>query len=607
MNKHLIDDDPRDLVSLFERALRRDPDHVAVSDDERALTFAELGLLSDRLASKLSARGVARGDGVAICIRRGVDVLVAMLGILKIGAAYVAIDRRLPIQRCNLMVRNSGSRLVLTDGTGTDLSVREDVSLLGWNSASDPPSVPPQRPPITGADLACVMFTSGSSGTPKAIMVEHRSLVALARNASLPAIEPDDRFGQVASLSFDTFHIETWCALDAGAEVVVLPTMPELINGDVHRELRRRRVSVLLAPTMAVNHVVHEDREAFSSLRILQTGGDVLQPSACAALFSGGFKGELWNLYGPTETTTASTCHQVTVVDSVAASVPIGRDLHGEQVLVVDPDLNQVAVGGVGELCIGGDGVTRGYLGAPAQTAERFLPHPGGDFGGRMYRTGDRVRRRPDGVIEFLGRVDEQVKIRGYRVEPREAEHVIGQHPAVRDAAVIVVGDAHDKRLVALVVMADDTPPSQLRSDVGRSLPDYLVPSAFLAVPEIPGTDHGKRDLDRLRTMAEAQVRRQSRRVEPRDEIEVYLVRLWEQILRVEWISRTDDFFALGGNSLLAFRSRRRIARDLGVAVEVPEIMEARELGQLAAMIRARRSTSAKPQPDPTAQPVVAR
>jgi amino acid adenylation domain-containing protein len=581
--------DGETLVSLFGTTARDSASRIAVSDDERALTYAELAARSDELAVRLAEMGVVRSDRVALYLRRGVDVFVGLLGILKAGAAYVAIDTRLPDARCDLMIANSGARMVITEPGGAPQLRRDDVDVLEWRSQAGPPRSVPQHSEIVEADLACVMFTSGSSGVPKAIMVEHRNLVALARNKALPAVEPDDLFGQVASLSFDTFHIETWCSFAVGARVVVLPTMPELIASDVNRELRRRRVTILLAPTMAVNHVVHEDREAFSSLRLLQTGGDVLQPSACRALWSGRFRGEFFNLYGPTETTTASTCHRIEIGDGEALSVPIGQELDGESVQLLDADQQPVALGEVAELYIGGRGVTRGYLNAPALTAERFRPDPSGSPGSRMYATSDTARRRADRVVEFCGRVDEQVKVRGYRVEPREAERVIGRDPAVRDVAVIVGGEGHDKRLIALVVPHGHLDPKKLRESVATTLPDYLVPSVFIPVAEIPGTVHGKRDVEQLHSLAAEQLRRQSERVEPSDEVERYLVALWEQLLAVEWIGCNDDFFALGGNSMLAFRARRRIERELGVEVEVPEILDAGRLRDLAELIRTRR------------------
>ena len=315
--------------------------------------------------------------------------------------------------------------------------------MLEYRSAEVTAPVPPPANPLTAGDLACVLFTSGSSGVPKAIMLDHHNLVHLARNKVLASVGPADRVGQVASLSFDTFHVESWCSFAHGAEVVVLPTMPDLIADDLQRGLRRRRITVLVAPTMAVNHVVHEDRDAFSSLRVLYTGGDVLQPAAARTLLSGSFTGEFYNLYGPTEGTTCCTSHRITEVADDCGTIPIGVELDGAAVYIMDDAQRALPDGTIGELYIGGEGVTVGYLGQPAMTAERFRPDPFGAPGSRMYATGDRAWRRDDGVIEFGGRIDDQVKIRGYRVEPREAEQVIAKHPAVRDAAVIVAGEAH--------------------------------------------------------------------------------------------------------------------------------------------------------------------
>jgi hypothetical protein len=253
---------------------------------------------------------------------------------------------------------------------------------------------------------------------------------------------------------------------------------------------------------------------------------------------------------------------------------------------VLDADLNPARIGDVGEIHIGGPGVARGYLDQSALTAERFLPDPYGEPGSAMYATGDLGRRRPDGLLEFVGRADDQVKIRGYRVEPREVERILGRHPAVCEAAVLVMGDDQDRRLVALIVAQERIAPRALRAFAESEMPDYMVPAAFVTVREIPGTEHGKRDLPALTELARQHLRRHADRVPPSDDTEAYLVTLWEELLAVENVGVTDDFFALGGNSLLAFRAKRRIKRDLGVDIEVRELLEPAELGELAARLR---------------------
>jgi amino acid adenylation domain-containing protein len=582
-------------VSLFAHTAAIHPDRPAVSDQERTLTYRGLDERSDALAARLRAEGVHRGDRVAVYLDRGVDVLVAVLGILKAGAGYVAVDPRYPDARRDLMIVRSGARIVLT-GEGW----RDRVEAVGTTVVEFATARVPAAPvgfaaePCTGADEACVLFTSGSSGAPKAIVLEHANLRYLATNPALPAFGPGDRIGQVSSISFDAFHIEVWCAFAGGAEVVVLPTMPDLIALDLGRELRRRRITAMLAPTMAVNHVVHEDRDAFAALRVLYTGGDVLQPAAARRLLTGAFGGQFHNLYGPSEATTACTAHHVTLDSAAFETVPIGTALDGARLYLLDADLDPVPDGTVAELYIGGAGVARGYLGQAALTADRFRPDPFGAPGSRMYATGDRAVRNPGGCLEFRGRTDEQVKIRGYRVEPKEAERAVLRHPAVRDAAVVVAGEVHDRRLVAVVVLDEAVPLGDLRAYAAEVLPDYLVPASFIPVAEIPGTDHGKRDADRLRTIAADDLARHRDRVAPRDQTEAYLAEIWGRLLSVDAIGATDDFFALGGNSMLGFRMQRRIRRDLGVAVDVREILENSELAALADLVRGRQAAGAR-------------
>ena len=582
MTAHL--DDPGTLVELFARTVRSHPNRPAVSDDHDRLTYAQLDRRSDGIARALLARGLRKEDRVAVYLGRGVDVFVAILAVLKAGGAYVAIDSRYPDARREAMIHDSGAAIVISGaGWREKLGVKE-VAVLDVQKDSAPQAGSwPGAPPAAG-DLACVLFTSGSSGTPKAIMLEHRNLIYLACNPTLVQLEPSDRFGQVSSLSFDAFHIETWCSFARGAEVAVLPTMAELVAYDLKRELRRRRITAMLVPTMAVNHVVHEDRDAFASLRIIYTGGEVLQPGAARALRSAG---QFFNLYGPTEISTACTAYRIAQLGEDADSVPIGTDFDGAAVHVLDWAWNEVPQGKVGEMHVGGRGVARGYLGQPALTASHFLPDPFGSRGSRMYATGDLARRGADRQLDFCGRVDDQVKIRGYRVEPREVERTLLRHPGVRDAAVVVVGETN-RSLVAMVVPHKQLTARELRAHAAGVLPDYMVPSLFLIVPEVPGNDHGKRELSGLRQVAAMHLGRESRRLEPQDELDSYLAGMWEQLLGIEWIASSDDFFALGGNSMLAFRAHMRIERDLGVRVEVAEIFELSQLDRITSLVRER-------------------
>ena len=563
-------------TELFAAGVARFPGRFAVSEDgDSRLTYAELDARSDAIARDLAARGLGRGDQVAFQLDRGVAMLAVLLGILKAGAAYVPVDRRYPAARRDLMLTASFARALVT-GAGPDL----EVTML------DP------GPHDAGDAAACVLFTSGSAGTPKAVVLDHGNLVHLATNPALPALAPGDRVGQVSSPSFDAFHYEVWCALAGGAEIVVLPALPDMLGGDIARTLRRRRITAMLVPSAAVNQVVQEDRDAFADLRTLHTGGDVVSPAACRALLGGAFGGAFFNLYGPTEATTACTAHRITCEDAAAGHVPIGRPLDGTTVHVLDDDLAEVGPGAVGQVHVGGPGVARGYLGRPALTADRFLPDPSGPPGSRMYATGDRARRRPDGVLEFVGRADDQVKIRGYRVEPGEVEQALHRCPEVRDAAVLVFGAGDAKHLVAVVGTTEEIAPRALRARIARDLPEFLVPSSLVLVDSLPVTAHGKRDLVALRALATGHLRRAERRVPPADDVERCLVEVWEDVLAVEHIGVTDDFFEIGGHSLLAFRALRRISRELSIELEPRDVLVNSELRGLAALIRSRKAVA---------------
>jgi amino acid adenylation domain-containing protein len=572
-----------DLITLFRASAEAHPSRSAVSTRDRVLPYCELDRLSDALAHELLSKGIGRHDHVAFYLDRGVQTFVTLLGILKAGAAYVPVDIRYPAARRDLMIQDSRAKLVVTEPGWSDrlASSEVEVTEIGVDSLA---SATPELPRLRGDDAACVLFTSGSTSRPKGVVLEHRNLVHFAGNPSLPMLNPQDRMGHVSNVSFDAFHFETWCAFRAGAEIAVLGTMPDLLAGDIHRELRQRRITTMLVPSMALNHIVREDRDAFASLRVLCTGGDVILPATCRDLIEGEFSGQLYNLYGPTEATTACTVYHVTAVGVEDDTVPIGTPLHGVDVRVLDGDRNPVPLGTVGELYVSGPGVARGYLDRPELTDQRFHTDPWSN-GSRMYATGDMVRRRQDGVLEYLGRTDDQVKIRGFRVEPAEVERVLSRHPSIRETAVMAVGKGQDRHLIALVLPYDRLSIKQLRAYAAEQLPDFMVPSSFVRVSEIPVNDHGKRDLERLRTIAEEQLHRRDSRVPLQGETETYLAELWEELLSVEQIGATDDFFALGGNSLLAFRAQQRIGREMNVPLQPRDILKNSELRSLATLI----------------------
>lgn len=591
----------KSLLRLFAASCHRYPGRTAVSDGPRSMTYAQLDLASDTVAASLRRHGLAREDRVAVYLPRGADVFVALLGILKADGAYVPIDTMYSAARRDLMIRASGACVTITtpgllaglQGPGL-AGVTMDQLIAGPPPDRDQSPVAGKAPgEPAGSQAACVLFTSGSTGQPKAVVLEHRNIVYFACNTALPALRPDDRVAHVSSLSFDPFHLETWCTLAAGAQVVVLPAMAQLVEGDVGQALRRHEITAMVAPTMAVNHVVRADPESFSSLRLLHTGGDVILPGACRDLLASSFTGRFYNLYGPTECTTACTGYHIADVPPEADSVPIGTALHDARAYVLDSGGQLVPDGAIGELHVGGAGVARGYLGMPAETASKFLPDPFAAADGRMYRTGDLVRRRPDGVLEFVSRVDDQVKIRGYRVEPREVERVLLRNEAVLDAAVIAEGDVDNRHLVALVAGGATLSLRDLRQKMADTLPHYMVPTVMLAVDKIPANAHGKRDSATLRQLARSELERRRTIVPPRDDLERRLADVWRELLAVEEVGLEDDFYALGGNSMLAFRLRQRLTRDLGVVLEMRDVLGTPVLGGLAELVRARKPSAA--------------
>ncbi|MBD0689555.1 hypothetical protein BG452_27600 [Streptomyces sp. CBMA123] len=492
------------------------------------------------------------------------------------------------------MLTRGGAALVVTrpewrerlGGLGVDVLPFRGEALDGeaLDGAAPAAFVPPEVLPESAAS---VLFTSGSTGVPKAIVLEHRNIVSYARNQGAPRLRPDDRTGQISSLSFDIFHFEMWTSFEHGARVVVLPAVPDLLAAGFQGELRRRGITAMLVPTMVVNHVVREDRDAFAPLRLLQAGGDVLLPSACRELLAGRFRGELVNVYGPAETTTVATTHTVTPEDAESDAIPIGRPLDGVTVHLLWPDGQPVPPGEVGEIHIGGPGVARGYLDAPGPTGGSFLRDPFAPEPARLYRTGDLGRRRPDGVLEFAGRADDQVKIRGYRVEPGEVARALRRHPQVHEAVVLASGEGADRHLVACLVLDGPVPTGEVRAFAEARLPDHLVPSHFVVLPEIPASEHGKRDLAALREIVARHRARRDGRVAPATGTERFLAGLWESLLATDGVGAQDDFFDLGGHSLLAFRVQKRIKRELGVDVEFRTILGNPVLADLAAAVDA--------------------
>ena len=563
------------VQSLFEAQVEKTPDAIALVFKDKELTYAELNAKANRLAHHLIALGVGPEVLVGICVKRSLEMVVALLGILKAGGAYLPLDPAYPKERLAFMLEDARIAVLVTSSKlAQDLpetSARR--VLLDDQQDSDYPETNPK--PSVGVDnLAYVIYTSGSTGQPKGVMITHRAIAAhvqvMQRHYELSG---SDRMLQFASVNFDVSLDQILTPLISGAALVVRGT--EIWSPGVFCEQALRfGLTVAKLPTAYWQQLVDEwtrdpGLARSGRLRLVTAGGEAMQVESLRRWQQTPLSHiRLLNCYGPTETTITATFFEVPPETSKSLfRVPIGRPVANAEVYILDRHLAPVPIGVPGELHIGGDRVARGYLNHPELTAEKFIPNPfSEDPGSRLYKTGDLARYLADGNIEFLGRIDTQVKIRGFRIELGEIEAVLMQHRAVGEAVVIAREDARgDKTLVAYVVNHEDVPPSELRSFLKGKLPEYMLPSAIVVLDRLPLSPNGK--LDR-KALPAPEYRSEEAFVAPRTPNEQTLAAIWAEVLKLEKIGIHDNFFDLGGHSLLATQLISRI-RD-AFQIELP-------------------------------------
>jgi amino acid adenylation domain-containing protein len=573
---------------LFERQAGLTPGRMAVRFGAEGLTYAELDARANQLAHYLLAAGVVAETPVALHAGRSLEAVVGLLGVLKAGAAYLALDRRQPAERHRTLLGDAGARLMLTQGDTSEVDGLAGILRLDqdWARIAVHPTTPPGIP-VHPEQIAYLAYTSGSTGTPKAALIPHRAVVRLVIDADFLTVRPDDVFLQFAPLAFDASTLEVWAPLLSGATLAVAPD-EDLGPREIVKVAREQGVTVLWLTAGLFHQVVDGPLDGLSGLRTLIAGGDVLAVPSVNRVLAELPGVRMVNGYGPTENTTFTCCHEVT--EPVADTVPIGRAISGTTVHVLDADLHPVPAGEPGELFTGGLGVARGYLGRPELTAEMFVPDPfATEPGARLYRTGDRARQRADGVLEFLGRLDKQVKIRGFRVEPGEAETALTALPEVRDGAVVAQAAPAGTRLAAFVVPVHrgTTSGLMLRARLHEVLPEYAVPSSVVLLDELPLTPNGKVN----RAMLEARLGRPRPRDlstgyrPPGTPTEVMLATVWADLLEISPVGVDDEFFELGGHSLLATRVTAEIASVFGVTVRPSDFYESPTVAELAALV----------------------
>lgn len=595
------------------------------------LTYRQLWDRAGRTAAVLAGHGIGAGGLVAVDLNRGADLIVALLGIVRTGAAYLPIDGHAPADRVAAVLKDSGARAVVvgrgsgrrgrpldTDAATIVLTVPEaaegpggvgaDGVTVGAAAGDGYPDVR-----VDEESALCVGYTSGSTGLPKGVVVPHRAVRDLVTDAGYGAVTALDRVAQLANPAFDAFTWEVWSALTAGAPLIVMPSVVEV---DLERWtglLVSERISTALLTTSLFHMVAREAPGALGSLRELLVGGEQLDLAATLRVLAAGGPQRLVNIYGPTETTVFATCFECTE-ESLAgrARVPIGRAVRRARLYLLDEALRPVAPGETGELCVGGPSVTSGYLNQPERTDRSYVRYEGDDGStGPVYRTGDLVRLLPDGAYEVVGRADRQVKLRGFRIELEEVEQTALATGRAEAAFVEKHGEGHTARLVgaflvppraAGAVGAGSDPAVELSEALAERLPSYMLPARWLPLTEIPYGSTGKADRSRIKRLladfaespadggsangADASARTGAAESDP---VTVRLVETWAELLEVPSasIEDTDDFIGLGGNSILATQAAFRLAEQLGTPVDPTDVLLAPSLADLAEQLRA--------------------
>lgn len=591
-------DYPRGLTidAAFEQQVAHSPERVAIISGSSRLTYSELNDRAELLSRRLIGLGVHPETLVGLALRRTEWLVIAMLAILKAGAAYVPLDPGFPSERLALMIEDSGMSVLLsTDDVDPNLCAdsRGCITIDVREAVDVGEAEPETRAKSSPHDLAYVMYTSGSTGKPKGVMVEHRNVINFFAGMDHVIGRDAGVWLAVTSVSFDISILELLWTLTRGF-TVVLHTGTDFTS--VADEVERHRVThIQMTPSLA--RMLMMDQRAFKALGSLQSvllGGEAV-PASVVRQLRRVFHGTIHNMYGPTETTIWSTsCALGEVEDTVSIGTPIANT----QIYILDADLQAVPIGEPGELFIAGDGVARGYWNRPELTAERFIAQPWAPDK-RMYRTGDLARFQSDGNIEFLGRADYQIKLRGHRIEPGEIENALEKHPGVRQAVVVMRQDRDgDARLVAYVVAlnSQSATSADLKVALGKSLPDYMIPSLFVFVSEMPLTSNGKVDRKVLVNLPLAGVNENptgsDKNSRPSDELEAIVAAAWAKALGVSTIEANDNFFDMGAHSLTVAEVHSRLQNELHCNIQLLDLYQYTTIRALAARLAGTSATN---------------
>ncbi|CAL2088803.1 non-ribosomal peptide synthase/polyketide synthase [Tenacibaculum sp. 190524A02b] len=565
----------KSVVDLFQDQVSKTPDSVALSFEGSVLTYQELEARSNELACYLASKGIAANTHVGILFNRSFDMVISMLGILKLGCAYVPLDPSLPINRISHIIEDSSITHVVYKEASLVSIIPDSLAIESLNIDDSKGYEVLEKDierPLTS--VSYVMYTSGTTGVPKGISINDENIITLINNpSSAIAINSSDRVLQWSNYAFDGCTYEIFGSLLNGATLYLIPKEVASDASALSEVIAKEELSVIFITTALFNGLSEYDVSLLSSLRLLLFGGEKVSVSPVRKMLSGLGPNKILHVYGPTETTTYASCQVISEIASEAVTIPIGKPLSNTGFYVLNSSKELVPIGAIGELYISGSGVSQGYLNREELTAERFIANPFKE-GERIYQTGDLVRWLPEGVIEFVGRKDSQVKIRGYRIELGEIENVLSEVPGIQGSCVIAKEDGvGNKRLVGYVVSEEGLETESIELALKASLPDYMIPSLWIPLESLPLTSNGKLD---KKALPEVDITGLSSAeyVAPRNEEEEQLAAIWQELLGVEKVGVHDDFFELGGHSLLVIKLVARINEVFNFNINIVNVFE---------------------------------
>ncbi len=577
------------IHQLFEHQVRQTPTAPALVFDDKHWTYAELNHRADRIAQRLRVAGITAAKPVGVCLRRSPDLVACLLGILKAGGVYVPLDLNYPSNRIKFMALDADVCLIVAMRQGARELFAGDRPVMFLDADVPLAEVPTRQPGrlTTAEDAAYILYTSGSTGQPKGVAVPHRAVVRLVKNTNYLEFTPQDVFLQFAAVSFDASTLEIWGPLLNGGQLAIAPA-DEISLTALGGLIRKHHVSTLWLTAGLFHSMVDQRLEDLSGLKYLLSGGDVLSPDHVRRALAALPNTTLINGYGPTENTTFTTCHVMRGVASLrSGSVPIGRPIANSEIYILDRNQQRTPIGVQGEIHCGGDGLALGYENRPELNEQCFIDYrrPDGSTV-KVYKTGDLGRFLPDGTVQFLGRRDHQFKIRGFRIEAAEIEAALCRHPIVQQAAVVVTRDPTLRKQLAAYLAVGDAAPlpaKDFQTFLRGALPNYMVPTQFVCLNELPLDANGKVDRSSLPPVPKVVRGISGESSAPRDDFERRLAKIWEAVFDLEAADVHDDFFALGGDSLVAVSLLARVDREFNSTLQLTDLVQHPTIADLAA------------------------